>query len=106
MTQNFALFNTAIGRCGVLWNERGLLGLQLPEANERKTRARLLREFPEASEAEPSAEIKEAVANVTALLNGEASDLSNITLDMGHVPPFHRRVYELARGIPAGATLS
>jgi methylated-DNA-[protein]-cysteine S-methyltransferase len=89
-----------------LWNERGLLGLQLPEANERKTSARLLREFPEASEAEPSAEIKEAVANVTALLNGEASDLSNITLDMGHVPPFHRRVYELARGIPAGATLS
>ena len=27
-------------------------------------------------------------------------------LDMEGVPPFHRRVYEVARGIPAGATLS
>src|SRR5207245_8475160 len=36
----------------------------------------------------------------------EARDLSVIVLDMERVSPFHRRVYEAARAIPAGATLS
>ncbi|HEX7883736.1 MAG TPA: hypothetical protein VF499_13485, partial [Afipia sp.] len=26
MTTGFALFDTAIGRCGIAWGERGLLG--------------------------------------------------------------------------------
>jgi len=32
--------------------------------------------------------------------------LSQIPLDMAELPPFHRRVYEVARTIPAGTTLS
>ena len=43
---------------------------------------------------------------MTALLRGEAADLSTIALDMERVPPFHRRVYEAARTIAPGATLS
>jgi len=34
------------------------------------------------------------------------SDLSTIALDMDEVPAFHRRVYEAARNIPPGMTLS
>jgi methylated-DNA-[protein]-cysteine S-methyltransferase len=30
MEQGFALFDTAIGRCGIAWGERGIVGLQLP----------------------------------------------------------------------------
>ncbi|MFT6673686.1 MAG: methylated-DNA-[protein]-cysteine S-methyltransferase, partial [Afipia broomeae] len=30
MTAGFALFDTAIGRCGIAWGDRGLLGVQLP----------------------------------------------------------------------------
>src|SRR5207247_3617490 len=37
---------------------------------------------------------------------GEASDLSAVALDMERVSPFHRRVYQVARTIPPGATLS
>ena len=40
------------------------------------------------------------------MLGGEARDLSAIALDMERVPPFHRRVYAVARTIPPGATLS
>src|SRR5207244_4465282 len=36
----------------------------------------------------------------------EASDLSAVALDMERVSPFHRRVYQVARTIPPGATLS
>jgi len=102
----FALFETAIGRCGIAWGERGVAGVQLPEARDLDTRARLLRRFPDAREAPPPADVQRALDGITALLRGEATDLSGVALDMDRVPPFHRRVYEAARTIPPGATLS
>jgi methylated-DNA-[protein]-cysteine S-methyltransferase len=50
--------------------------------------------------------VRRAQAAIAALLRGEPRDLSGVELDMQGVPPFHRRVYEVARGIPAGSTLS
>ena len=102
----FALFDTAIGRCGMAWSERGITGLQLPEASERETRARLLQRFPAAAEAVPPPQVEPAIAAIVALLDGTPRDLSTVALDMDGVPPFHRRVYEVARRIPAGATSS
>jgi methylated-DNA-[protein]-cysteine S-methyltransferase len=104
--RNFAIFDTAIGACGIAWGERGIAAVQLPEANEQKTRARLLRRFPEAREAPPSPDVQRAVDGIVALLKGEAIDLSAIALDMEDLPAFNRRVYEVARAIPPGATLS
>src|SRR5215831_1269759 len=102
----FALFDTAIGRCGVAWGERGVAGVQLPEAGERETRARMLQRFPTAAEITPPPEVHRAIDCIAALLRGEVSDLSTIALDMEQVPSFHRRVYEAARTIPPGMTLS
>ncbi len=102
----FALFDTPIGRCGIAWGERGITGVQLPEAREPETRARLGRRFPGAREAMPPRDVQRAQAAIVALLRGEARDLSKIALDMEQVPPFHRRVYETARTIPAGTTLA
>jgi methylated-DNA-[protein]-cysteine S-methyltransferase len=102
----FALFDTAIGRCGVVWGARGLLSVQLPEARPSETRARLLLRFPEAAEVAPPAVVQRAVDRMITLLRGEVVDLSQIVLDMERCPPFHRRVYEHARTIPPGATLS
>jgi methylated-DNA-[protein]-cysteine S-methyltransferase len=47
-----------------------------------------------------------AIKAMVTLLRGEASDLSDVAIDMARVPEFDRRVYEIARAIPAGATLS
>ena len=102
----FTLFDTAVGRCGLAWGARGIVGVQLPEAHEPATRARLLRRFPDAREAPPPPAVRRALAGIAALLRGEASDLSTVALDMDGVPPFHRRVYEVARAIPPGATFS
>jgi methylated-DNA-[protein]-cysteine S-methyltransferase len=102
----FTLFDTAIGRCGVAWGERGIVGIQLPEASEPKTRERMLLRFPTAAEGAPRPGVKRALDRIAALLEGRGSDLSAIALDMDGVPPFHRRVYELARTIPPGKTLS
>jgi O-6-methylguanine DNA methyltransferase len=102
----FALFDTAIGGCSVAWGERGVAGVQLPEAGASETRARMLQRFPAAGEAVPPPEMQRIIDRIAALLRGEASDLSTIALDMGEVPAFHRRVYEAARAIPPGMTLS
>ena len=102
----FTLFDTSIGRCGIAWSERGILGVQLPESREAETRARLLRDYPDTVEASPPPDIQRALDHIVALLAGEAADLSIAVLDMHRVPPFHRRVYEVARTIPPGATLS
>jgi O-6-methylguanine DNA methyltransferase len=102
----FALFDTAIGQCGIAWGERGVAGVQLPEAGETETRARMLHRFPAAGEAAPPPEVQNAVERIVALLRGEGSDLAAVTLDMDDVPAFHRRVYEVARTIPPGMTLS
>jgi methylated-DNA-[protein]-cysteine S-methyltransferase len=104
--QSFAVFDTAIGWCGIAWSGQGVVGVQLPERREQETRSRLSKRFPGASEAPPTAEVQRALAGIVALLRGEKSDLSAVALDMNGVPPFHQRVYEVAREIPAGATRS
>lgn len=102
----FALFDTPIGRCGIAWGVSGLKQLQLPEGRDSATRARLLRRCPDAREAVPPALVQRAIAAILALLRGEPSDLASIELDMQGVPPFHERVYEEARKIAPGTTLS
>jgi methylated-DNA-[protein]-cysteine S-methyltransferase len=102
----FALFDTTIGRCGIAWGAGGVVGVQLPETRENDTRKRLLNRFPNARETTPPPAVKGALDAICALLGGEAVDLSAVALDMHQVPPFHRRVYEVARTIRPGTTLS
>jgi methylated-DNA-[protein]-cysteine S-methyltransferase len=104
--QGFTLFDTAIGRCAIAWGARGITAVQLPEARESATRALMVKRLPEAQETPAPPEVQRALDAIVTLLRGEASDLSTIPLDMGGVPPFHRRVYEVVRGIAPGTTLS
>jgi methylated-DNA-[protein]-cysteine S-methyltransferase len=102
----YTLFETSIGLCGLAWNEHGIIGFQLPEDDASKTRARLARRFPRIVEAPQPPDIQGIIADVAALLRGEARDLSNVPLDMGGVSDFDRRVYEIARSIPPGRVLT
>src|SRR5215831_14134297 len=106
MTVGFALFETAIGACGIAWGDRGVVGLQLPEARPPATRARLRKRFPEGAEGPPPAALRGAIDAITRHLDGETRDLGDILLDMREVPVFHRRVYDAARAIKPGATAS
>jgi methylated-DNA-[protein]-cysteine S-methyltransferase len=102
----YQLFDTTIGRCGIGWSAAGVAVLQLPEARAAATVARVLRRCPDAQATSAPPEVQQAIDDMIALLRGEASDLSTVSLDYANVPPFHRRVYEVARRIPAGATLT
>jgi methylated-DNA-[protein]-cysteine S-methyltransferase len=104
--EGFAIFDTPIGACGMAWNARAIVGLQLPDASPERTRSRLRRRWTGAVEATPPPLVQQAIERVRTLLKGEAVDLSDVPLDLDGTPEFHRRVYELARTIPPGQTMT
>jgi methylated-DNA-[protein]-cysteine S-methyltransferase len=104
--QGFNLFDTAIGACGIAWGEGGVVGVQLPEDSDAKARARMAGRFPHLVEETPPPEVQRTIDGIVTLLAGEPSDLSTARLDMEGLPAFNRRVYEVARTIPPGKTLT
>jgi methylated-DNA-[protein]-cysteine S-methyltransferase len=102
----FALFDTAIGAAGLAWNDMGLVGVHLPERDPDRARRGFHRRFPGASETDAPVELAPVVEGIRALMRGEKADLSTAPLDLRRVPPFNAQVYEIARRIPAGETLT
>jgi methylated-DNA-[protein]-cysteine S-methyltransferase len=102
--RGFTVFDTGIGRCGIAWSDSGVVGVQLPEAREIETRRRLFQLYPEAREMRPPLNVEIAIEGIVALLRGQVSDFSDVTLDFNGIPAFNRRVYEFARAIPRGET--
>ncbi len=103
---SFTLFDTAIGCCGIVWSARGIAGVQLPEKSAQATRSRVLRRHSTARETTAPADVQRVIDRIGALLRGEPIELSDIGLDSGAVSEFNRRVYDVARAIRPGATLS
>jgi methylated-DNA-[protein]-cysteine S-methyltransferase len=103
---SFAVFDTAIGRCGIVWGERGISGVQLPMGSEDKTRARIRQRYGDLAEAPPSAPVQSAIDGIVELLAGKPNDLADVVLDLDGVPEFNRGVYDIARSIPPGKTLT
>jgi methylated-DNA-[protein]-cysteine S-methyltransferase len=105
-TRGFALFETAIGHCGIAWGDAGIVGVQLPMDDPALTHARLKQRFADLDEATPPTKVRAVQRAVVALLSGNARDLSGIRLDTRKLPPFRRSVYDAARQIPPGSTCS
>lgn len=121
-TLDCTLFDTALGRCGLAWSGRGIRALQLPESSTAVTVDRLWSSAGGAAGQGPTAAslaatslpslpslppgIRLAIEEVRGLLEGQAFDLRGLELDPGHVTPFEWRVYEAAREIPIGHTVT
>jgi methylated-DNA-[protein]-cysteine S-methyltransferase len=104
--QHYALFDTPIGICGIEWGPRGINGVQLPMGSDDKTRARIRQRRGDIVEVEPTAEVKAVIDRIVDLLAGKADDLTDIALDLEGVPEFNRGVYDIARSIPPGKTMT
>ncbi|MBX6389350.1 MAG: methylated-DNA--[protein]-cysteine S-methyltransferase [Frankia sp.] len=99
------LFDSALGRCGVVWGDGGLLAVALTGPD---TRGYLRAAWPDAVEIPPPPWVLAAVEAMTALLAGTPRDeeLRAVPVDLSGVPEFHRRVYEVVRTIPPGSTMT
>ncbi|HET7885922.1 MAG TPA: methylated-DNA--[protein]-cysteine S-methyltransferase [Bradyrhizobium sp.] len=104
--QHYALFDTAIGICGIEWGPRGINGLQLPMGSDEKTRGRIRQRRGDIAEAAPTAEVQCAIDRIVKLLEGARDDLTDIPLDLDGVSDFNRGVYDIARTIPPGQTMT
>ena len=100
----FALFDTRIGECGLVWSEAGIRSLHLPDASPPETRARIRSRHPEAVETDPPEEVRAAIDAVRRLLGGQPVDLSAIHLDTRGLSDFQRRVYAFTRTVLPGST--
>ena len=64
MSASFALFDSPIGTCSLVWKDRSIVGLRLPEQSVSATRARIKRRWPGAEECTPPADMQAVVDRV------------------------------------------
>ena len=102
----YCLFDTALGTVGVAWSERGLTRLQLPESTRGATERRLRGRSTDAGAGEPPPRIRQAMDSVERYLAGKSVDFSKVVLDLAGVGDFHRQIYEAARGVGWGETVT
>ena len=105
-TGGCGLFDTVIGPCGVGWSERGVTRLVLPGADPEATAERLGGRREALSAVRPPAHIAPVIADVQRFLDGARVDFATVALDLSAVTPFRRSVYEAARRLGWGETVS
>ena len=100
----YLIFETASGFCGIAWNGVGITRFQLPTRSAATTERLLLRRVPGAEPGAPTAEVAEAVAAVRRYFEGEETDFSGFTLDLGEQDALFTRIYTAARQVRWGHT--
>jgi len=102
----FAVAPTPLGAMGILWGDAGIAQTWLHAGTVERARAQIRGACPGAAEVAPPAGVAAALEDVAALLDGQPRSLSSAALDMAAIPDFDRRVYEVARTIPPGSTMT
>ena len=105
--QAFALFDSPIGSCGIAWNAKGIAGLHLPVGDRPSHALAPAAALGRGASRAP----RQPACSASSIacwrsLAGEAIDLSDIPVDLADAPEFHRKVYEVARTIPPGRTMT
>ena len=101
----FAIVPTPLGAFGVVWFDAGIARTWMHDRTDEGTRRQIRRAYPTAVEADPPIEIRAAMEDVAALLAGDRR-MPCVELDMGGIPEFDQRVYEVARAIQPGETMT
>lgn len=104
-TARFAPFPSPLGDCGIAWYGDTVVATQLPEMTSAATVVRLAARTG-ATRGDPPVSIRRAIRSITALLEGERTDLSFIACDFSGLDPFAGKVYTATRAIPPGETLT
>jgi methylated-DNA-[protein]-cysteine S-methyltransferase len=100
------LFPTPIGTCGLAWSAAGLRAVQLPDATEERLVRRLRRLGASLVDAPEPGLAAEAARRLTRHLQGERDSLQDLPLDLEGAAPFSRAVYQHARAVLPGQTIS
>jgi len=102
---DYCVIDTAFGPIGLAWSPRGVVALQLPEADRRATVGRLLRRTA-ATEAPPPEWLLPTIEQLQRYFAGAAVDLANCPIDLSGVPEFHGRLYREMLTLGWGETVT
>ncbi len=100
------VFETEMGHCGIVWSEQGIAGFELLASDEAACRRALEKRHGALETRRPPAFVREAMRRAALHLAGKVQTYGDLPLDLSGLPPFHRKLCELARKIPAGETVS
>ena len=101
---HYQIFETAGGFCGIAWNAVGITRFQLPTRSAEGTERLLRRRLAGAEPGVPPAEVAQTITAVKRYFAGEATDFSEVALDLDAETPFFREIYAAARRIGWGRT--
>jgi methylated-DNA-[protein]-cysteine S-methyltransferase len=101
---HYLIFETEGGFCAIAWNNVGITRFQLPTKSAEAAERALLRRVPGAERGAPKPEVAEAIATVKRYFEGEATDFSGFTLDLGDQDAFFKQIYAAARRVGWGRT--
>jgi methylated-DNA-[protein]-cysteine S-methyltransferase len=104
-TAHYHLFDTPLGLCGVAWNVRGLVGVQLPEKDPAATERRLAAKS-QGTPAEPPAWVAALIEDIRKYCAGAKIDFSAIAVDLGAMDDFRQRLYAALREVAFGRTVT
>ena len=104
---HFAIFDTAIGRCGIVWGARGInCGATADGQPRRRPAPASASAMAISSRRRRRPRCRRAIDGIVELLEGKPNDLADVVLDLDGVPEFNRGVYDIARTIPPGKTMT
>ncbi|MEW5733912.1 MAG: methylated-DNA--[protein]-cysteine S-methyltransferase [Thermodesulfobacteriota bacterium] len=109
----YTLFDTELGTCGIAWKEPSrpnesprVIGFQLPEATTQLTEARIVGRTATYKASTIPSWIGEIIKRVKLHFKGQAQDFQDIDLDVEAAGQFAKQVYDAARAVPAGQTVT
>jgi O-6-methylguanine DNA methyltransferase len=110
---SFCLFKTPLGPCGIAWKESAEPGkawvvtyIQLPESTRGLTEERIAGRSGRRKARLVPAAIAGIIKRIQNHLHGDLQDFQDIGIDLNRTAPFAKMVYEGARKIPAGRTVT
>jgi methylated-DNA-[protein]-cysteine S-methyltransferase len=97
----YHLFETEMGWCGIAWSDDGITRFRLPDPDRANTQ----RQF-KGTAAEPPPAVATVIAQARRYFAGERIDFSAIGLDLSHIDPFRRSIYDALRKVGFGETVT
>lgn len=104
MPDRYRIFETALGFCGIAWNDVGVTRFQLPTRTVDAAERLLLRRAPDAEPCTPTPVVAEVISAAQRYFAGEEIDFSEVTLDLGGQDELLSAIYTAARRVGWGHT--
>jgi methylated-DNA-[protein]-cysteine S-methyltransferase len=101
---HFCLFDTAVGRCALIWRGDRLIRVMLPAHDDEAMRAAIRRRAGDARQAPPPPFVETIIDAIMRLCAGEAVSFPGAPLDRTRIEQLANRIYDILLRVPFGET--